>query len=247
MTAQPFTGNNRVMKNRLIIIENHELIADELKALLTQSGNFTCDTAKGLEKMSEQMHQNNYDALIIGDDILNHKNFNQYDMIAYPPAVILTQMVTKEQENSSFFPSFYLLEKPFRLNDLLDALDRMIAAVHWQFGPWHFQTDKNYLLMNNRKTNLTEKESQILNYLCRAGGKTVEREKLLQDVWGYQNNIDTHTLETHIYRLRQKIESGDVKPEILLSEKNGYRLNNLQKNHRARVSVALSHETSELL
>ena len=76
----------------------------------------------------------------------------------------------------------------------------------------------------NRKLQLTDKEAAILRYLYRAGGKTVLRQVLLNEVWGYNSAMTTHTLETHIYRLRQKIELDPSKPQLLLTESGGYRL-----------------------
>jgi DNA-binding response OmpR family regulator len=72
---------------------------------------------------------------------------------------------------------------------------------------------------------LTEKEAAILKYLYRAGPEVVGREVLLHEVWGYSEGITTHTLETHVYRLRQKIERDPSQAEILLTEAGGYRLN----------------------
>jgi DNA-binding response OmpR family regulator len=71
---------------------------------------------------------------------------------------------------------------------------------------------------------LTEKETAILKYLFRAGGKVVARDVLLNEVWGYNAGVTTHTLETHVYRLRQKIERDPGNAEILLTEPGGYRL-----------------------
>jgi len=69
---------------------------------------------------------------------------------------------------------------------------------------------------------LTEKERDILAYLSRNQGRTVERTALLREVWGYVDGVETHTLETHIYRLRQKIEADPANPAILLAEGSGY-------------------------
>ena len=74
------------------------------------------------------------------------------------------------------------------------------------------------------KIRLTEKETSILKYLYRSGDKVVSRETLLHEVWGYNAGVTTHTLETHIYRLRQKIESDPSSAEILVTEPGGYRL-----------------------
>src|SRR5205085_533229 len=77
---------------------------------------------------------------------------------------------------------------------------------------------------NARKVRLTEKETAILRFLYRAGQMPVSRETLLQEVWGYNSGVTTHTLETHIYRLRQKIEKDAANPEILVTEAGGYKL-----------------------
>ena len=77
---------------------------------------------------------------------------------------------------------------------------------------------------SDRKIKLTEKETAILKFLYRAGGKTVSREDMLGEVWGYSAAVNTHTLETHIYRLRQKIEDSPRESKIVITEPGGYRL-----------------------
>jgi DNA-binding response OmpR family regulator len=71
---------------------------------------------------------------------------------------------------------------------------------------------------------LTDKESNILKFLYRAGGRPVPRQILLNEVWGYNSAVTTHTLETHIYRLRQKIEPDPSRARLLLTEGGGYKL-----------------------
>jgi DNA-binding response OmpR family regulator len=75
-----------------------------------------------------------------------------------------------------------------------------------------------------KKIRLTEKETNILKYLYRAGAQAVSREELLTEVWGYNAGVTTHTLETHIYRLRQKIEPDPTSARLLVTETGGYRL-----------------------
>ena len=77
---------------------------------------------------------------------------------------------------------------------------------------------------NGSKMRLTEKETAILRYLYRADQRPVSRETLLQEVWGYNSGLTTHTLETHIYRLRQKIEEDAASPAILVTQAGGYTL-----------------------
>ena len=77
---------------------------------------------------------------------------------------------------------------------------------------------------NSQEIKLTDKETEILVFLHQNDDRVVSRRELLLAVWEYAENIETHTLETHIYRLRQKIESDPSKPKILITEDNGYRI-----------------------
>lgn len=122
--------------------------------------------------------------------------------------------------------------KPFRLGVLLARLrahlrqhesseDAIFTISHYTFQP------AMKLLIaeeTGQKVRLTEKETAILKFLYRSSGEVVSRETLLTDVWGYNANVTTHTLETHVYRLRQKIELNPAQAEILVTEPGGYRL-----------------------
>ncbi len=121
--------------------------------------------------------------------------------------------------------------KPFRFGVLLARL-RAHLRQHEQsedavfkIGPYTFKPSSKMLMTeDDRKVRLTEKETSILKFLFRAGEKVVTREVLLHEVWGYNAGVTTHTLETHIYRLRQKIESDPSHAEILITETGGYKL-----------------------
>ena len=92
-------------------------------------------------------------------------------------------------------------------------------------GPYHLKTGLRQLhCPDGRIAKLTEKEVRILRYLQRAQGQAVSREELLQEIWGYDSRLTTHTLETHIYRLRQKSENGSEGSVLLVTEAGGYRL-----------------------
>ena len=92
-------------------------------------------------------------------------------------------------------------------------------------GPYTFRPSSKLLLNpKGNKVRLTEKETSILRYLYRASQRPVSRETLLQEVCGYNSGVTTHTLETHIYRLRQKIEKAAAAPAILVTEAGGYKL-----------------------
>lgn len=121
--------------------------------------------------------------------------------------------------------------KPFRFAVLL-ARVRAQLRQHEQsedavftIGPYSFRPAAKLLVDDGgSKIRLTEKETSILKYLYRSGQKVVTRDILLHEVWGYNAGVTTHTLETHIYRLRQKIEKDPSNAELLLTETGGYKL-----------------------
>jgi DNA-binding response OmpR family regulator len=121
--------------------------------------------------------------------------------------------------------------KPFKFAVLLARI-RAQLRQHEQsedavftIGPYTFKPAQKLLLdAKGGKVRLTEKETSIIRYLYRADQKPVARELLLQEVWGYNANVTTHTLETHVYRLRQKIERDPQRAEILVTEAGGYKL-----------------------
>jgi DNA-binding response OmpR family regulator len=124
------------------------------------------------------------------------------------------------------------ITKPFRMNVLLARLRAQLRQHElsedavFTIGPYTFRPSAKMLIdeSGRKKVRLTEKETAILKYLYRAGERTIGREILLNEVWGYNSGVTTHTLETHVYRLRQKIERDPTKAEILVTEPGGYRL-----------------------
>ncbi|MEM7619187.1 MAG: response regulator transcription factor [Pseudomonadota bacterium] len=121
--------------------------------------------------------------------------------------------------------------KPFRFAVLLARL-RAQLRQHEQsedavftIGQYSFKPSSKALIdQEGQKIRLTEKETSILKYLYRTGEKVVSRDVLLHEVWGYNAGVTTHTLETHIYRLRQKIERDPSQAELLITETGGYKL-----------------------
>jgi DNA-binding response OmpR family regulator len=126
--------------------------------------------------------------------------------------------------------------KPFRLNELLARIRAQLRGYDssedavFKVGPYLFRPSAKQLhdQARGKRIRLTEKEAAILKFLYRAGGRPVPRTVLLNDVWGYNSNVTTHTLETHIYRLRQKIEPNPAETRLLVTEAGGYRLEHLE-------------------
>ena len=124
------------------------------------------------------------------------------------------------------------ITKPFKFPVLLARIRAQLRQHEqsedavFQLGPYIFKPSTKTLTdEDDRKIRLTEKETNILKFLYRTNGGVVPRDVLLHEVWGYNAGVTTHTLETHIYRLRQKIEPDPANPRILATESGGYRLN----------------------
>ena len=122
--------------------------------------------------------------------------------------------------------------KPFKFPVLLARIRSQLRQHEqsedavFRLGPYSFRPALKLLVCaDDTKIRLTEKETNILKFLYRAPIPVVPRDMLLQEVWGYNAAVTTHTLETHIYRLRQKIEPDPANVQLLLTETGGYRLN----------------------
>ncbi|MEO3389409.1 response regulator transcription factor [Mesorhizobium sp. CAU 1741] len=121
--------------------------------------------------------------------------------------------------------------KPFRFAVLLARIRAQLRQheqsedATFSVGPYVFKPSQKLLTdPKGGKVRLTEKEASIIKYLYRADQKVVTRDVLLEEVWGYNSGVTTHTLETHVYRLRQKIERDPSNAEILVTESGGYKL-----------------------
>ncbi len=124
-----------------------------------------------------------------------------------------------------------IIRKPFRLETLLDTLHVALAALISSGG----ELKLNGCCLNiaareirypdeRLPVKLTEREVAILKYLYKSGSKIVGKAELLAEVWGYNPEATTHTVETHIYRLRQKIEQESGPVQVITTRENGYKL-----------------------
>lgn len=121
--------------------------------------------------------------------------------------------------------------KPFKFPVLLARIRAQLRQHEqseeaiFQLGPYTFKPSAKLLITeDDKKIRLTEKETNILKFLYRAAAGVVPRDTLLHEVWGYNAGVTTHTLETHIYRLRQKVEPDPANARLLLTDAGGYRL-----------------------
>ena len=121
--------------------------------------------------------------------------------------------------------------KPFKFSILLARIRSQLRLFEqsedaiFTLGPYSFKPAAKMLInIKEQKIRLTEKETNILTFLLRADNTIVPRDILLHEVWGYNAEVTTHTLETHIYRLRQKIEPDPTQVSILITEGGGYKV-----------------------
>ncbi|WP_416898811.1 MAG: response regulator transcription factor [Minwuia sp.] len=124
------------------------------------------------------------------------------------------------------------ITKPFKVAVLLARIRGQLRQHEqsedavFTIGPYSFRPAQKLMVHKEteKKIRLTEKETSILKYLFRAGEKAIGRDTLLHEVWGYNAGVTTHTLETHVYRLRQKIEPVPSEAQLLVTEPGGYKL-----------------------
>ena len=127
---------------------------------------------------------------------------------------------------------YKVINKPFRLNHLLNLLSSCLNIIensedgYLRFGQYELHPVKKEILYlrTGKIVKLTEKEVAILKYLYAANSRLVFKNELLEKVWNYNSEVSTHTLETHIYRLRQKVEKGDKRAKFIITRDGGYLL-----------------------
>jgi DNA-binding response OmpR family regulator len=149
------------------------------------------------------------------------------------PVIVLTASVSDADAILSLDAGANdVVTKPFRIGVLLARIRAQMrtyqssADAAFTIGPYLYKPGSRLLVEREggREVALSDTENAILRLLCRAAGLAVTRQDLYEQIWGFQTPLDTHTLQTHVYRLRRKIERDPGRPALLLSEHHGYRL-----------------------
>ncbi|MCA6316047.1 MAG: response regulator transcription factor, partial [Phenylobacterium sp.] len=218
----------------LLIVDDNDDLRTELADLLASGGEFTvhqaADGAAGVRAALESRPD-----LILLDVDLPDTNGREVcrelraRQVACPVIMLTAADTETEMVGGLDAGANDYVTKPFKLA-VLQARIRAQLRSHehsegavFRLGPFEFRPAAKVLVdASGRKIRLTEKETNILKYLYRAGDKPVPREELLAEVWGYNAGVTTHTLETHVYRLRQKIENGSACGRLILTEGGGY-------------------------
>ena len=222
---------------RILLVDDDSLLRDTLLDQFAVHDEFAVEAvasaAEAIEKVKEEAHTD----LVILDVGLPDMDGRQACEVMRKngfksPIIMLTGADTDADEvlglNSG---ANDYVTKPFKFAVLLARLRAHLRSHEqsedavFKIGPYEFRPAVKMLVTDaDKKIRLTEKETSILKFLYRAGGKPVTRDVLLDEVWGYNSGVTTHTLETHVYRLRQKIEPDPSNASLLVTESGGYRL-----------------------
>ena len=222
---------------KLLIVDDDEDLRESLREQLALHDEFDIATADTATRGIEAVKGDHHDLVILDvglPDMDGRETCKVLRKLGFKaPIILLTgndsdaDMILGLDAGANDY-----VTKPFKFAVLLARIRAQLRQHEqsedavFRIGPYTFRPSAKILVdaSGRRKVRLTEKETAILRYLYRAGQKPVSREVLLQEVWGYNSGVTTHTLETHVYRLRQKIEKEPSKAEILVTEPGGYRL-----------------------
>jgi len=220
---------------RILIVDDDPALRHSLAEQLEQYGEFAvieCDTAEaGLAVVGHER----FDAILLDvglPDMDGRELCRRMRRAAVSAPIVMLTAADSEADTVMGLDTGAndYVTKPFRLSVLLARLRAHLRQSEHsddavlRIGPYTFRPSAKVLVEGPKRIRLTEKETNILKYLQRAGS-TVSRDVLLHEVWGYNPAVSTHTLETHIYRLRQKIEKDPSRAQLLITESGGYRLN----------------------
>jgi DNA-binding response OmpR family regulator len=228
------------MPNRrpVLIVEDDETLRNMLTEYLEETGEFVVSTAADIEAADKVLANEDahFDAIILDIGLPDGDGRDYCARLRRAGHSMPIMMLTGAIEETDVVRGLDsgacdYIAKPFRASELLARLRAQLRnfdrseQVVFPVGPYTFRPAKKLLhdTAKNRRIRLTDKETAVLKYLYRSD-TAVNRQILMHEVWGYNSAVTTHTLETHIYRLRQKIESDPAHPALLVTEGGGYRL-----------------------
>lgn len=221
---------------KILLVDDDEDLREALSEQLVQTEDFDVfeagTGADALEKVKEQL----YDLVILDVGLPDTDGRELCKKLRKNGVKCPVMMLTGQDSDADTILGLDAgandyVTKPFKFPVLLARIRAQLRQHEqsedavFQLGPYTFRPSMKMLIdERDRKIRLTEKETNILKFLYRAAEGVVQRDVLLHEVWGYNAGVTTHTLETHIYRLRQKIEPDPSNARLLVTESGGYRL-----------------------
>ena len=223
----------------ILIVDDDQALRAMLAEQLSVDGEFAASSAETAGEAEAKMtaRESRFDAIILDVGLPDGDGRDLCARLRRSGIKVPIIMLTGSDEESDVVRGLDsgandYIAKPFRMAELLARLRAQLRIFEnsedavFTIGPYTFRPAAKLLQepARNRRIRLTEKEAAILKFLYRAGTRPVARQVLLNEVWGYNAAVTTHTLETHIYRLRQKIEPDPSNARLLVTEGGGYRL-----------------------
>ena len=147
------------------------------------------------------------------DKVKNHKNY----------------LIISNKKYLNLDNYFVLENTPIKIFQLLEKINveflrlQFNSQSHVKIKKYTIDLNSREIIVNNTKLKLTEKEINTISYLSESD-KPVSIDELQEKVWSYQSDIETHTVETHIYRLRKKILNTFDDNDFIVSKKDGYQI-----------------------
>ena len=225
-----------LQRKKLLLVEGDAIVLSALCKLLMSDDKFHLTTATSCSDAEFLFNHNHFDLIILNPELLKGRVQNYLDLIDLTGVlapIIFTGEVKgfPEVETQNIGRLLVCIQRPFKIIKLLQCIRRLMSKYDFSseviisLGNIQFFPGSKFIKMENgQKVNLTEKETNILKYLCQSKDQIVSREVLLNEVWGHTTSLSTHTLETYIYRLRQKIRAKLNGKELIITKKGGYQL-----------------------
>ena len=225
------------MKKRILFFEPNETLSSALIEQLVINKNFEVIQASNLDNIIYEIKRSPFHLLIIG---LDQEAFSLTSVKKFILEMQITNKILfmgdfnadKGASSGGSIDKYHFIEKPFKVQQFMKKIDFILAKISGSLdithtiGPFVFFPEKKIITFNDQADiELTEKEVGILKCLLSSGEEIVDKDEILKQVWNYNPGVTTHTLETHIYRLRQKLEISPSTPRIIVSEGGGFKLN----------------------
>ena len=227
------------MKKKILLFEPSDHLRKALFDQISSVQSYEIFDASSPKDIILQNKSSTFDLLIIGTDNEAHpfSSINQFTQENELNSKILFMVDPSNSTSSDFDESLgqnYYIKKPFRVQNLIKKISAILAKISTtidvahNIGPFVFYPIKKIVILGEQaKIELTEKEVGILKCLINSGEEYVDKEKLLKQVWDYNSDVTTHTLETHIYRLRQKLEKDPSIPRLIISKGGGFTIRSI--------------------
>ena len=226
-------GQNKI---EVLFFSRLPVLSSALASLFCDEVDFSYRALTTLDGLSH-LKQQEYNGIIIIDLSKSvaafHKivNLEEASVFSLPFIFVLNNRRIKDQIDKRNFTTYDIIFKPFRFEELLSKIRvlttnlKMVDVSKKVLDGNYFDFRKNEIKSTKGGSiKLTQKENEIINFLFKMQGEVVSKKILLKNIWGYNESVSTHTLETHIYRLRKKIQIGLGEKDFILNDSKGYYL-----------------------